>query len=221
MANNTIINVPAPKYGIREIVYVRESALLGYLEPLKVEGVQFSPDIGKNFYYFYFRKSQPSVQIAGDAIDLKNGKGIQIIEDDLLTYGEALSVKKNALLKELSLTNSQIESNTGFPTIDVTDSSTTSPLDFGNVTVNSAELRTYTISNNSSAVLRLSAVLAYGDPDFTIDSQPEFSIPANSTSEFIVRFSPTVTGRRVGVIQIPNNDPTSLVMSFTIEGIGT
>lgn len=105
--NTTIIRVPTPRFGINEIVYNRESALLGYLEAMRVEGVQYDPAVGRTFYYFTFKKTKLNNQTVGDANDLRSDNTIKIIEEELLTYCEALDIKiiylQNALAGALIL----------------------------------------------------------------------------------------------------------------------
>lgn len=100
--NNTIIKVPPPRFGINEVVYNRESSLLGYLEAMRIVGVQFDPEVGRNFYYFTFKKTAISNQTVGDANTLKHSNTIKIIEEELLTYCEALDYKIGYLQQELT-----------------------------------------------------------------------------------------------------------------------
>lgn len=223
MSDNTIIRPKQPRFGINEIVYLRESALLGYLEHAKVYRVRFDPDYNKNFYVFLYKKSKPNTQIAGDAIDLKSSKIIEIIEDEIISYQEALIIKFSSLESELLKTKNQLAASDGFPNIDVAEQGTdiTAPLDYGDVNVGTLKRREYEILNDGMSDLVLSGVLLFGDDDFLIDKQPDLVIPPNNSSVFIVRFAPSSVGRKVGVVQIPNNVPSLSVLSYTIEGTGT
>ncbi len=100
--DNTIIRVPTPRFGINEVVYYRESAMLGYLEALRVQGVQYDSVVDRTFYYFTFKKTKLNNQTVGDANDLRNDNTIKIIEEELLTFCEALDVKIAWLQRELS-----------------------------------------------------------------------------------------------------------------------
>ena len=107
--DNTIIRPPAPKFGINEIVYFRESAMLGFLETAKVTLVHYDPSVARNVYTFVYRRTKQNNQIAGDAIDLRSGdKQIHMVEDNLVTYKEALQIKANYLERELIKTQQQI-----------------------------------------------------------------------------------------------------------------
>jgi len=225
MADNTIIRVPQPRFGIREVVYFKESALLGYLEPAKVADVFYDSKLGRTFYIFEYKKSNPSTQIAGDAIDLKSSKRISVVEEELLTYQEALFIKFKSLKSELTKTKSQLDDNFDSSSIDIVGLNGTEPLfDFNDVSVGSLITKSYKIFNSGGSGLVLSGsppILLFGDTDdFTIAVQPGSVIPANGDDNFTVRFSPTNVGRRVAVVLIINNDPTSPMLSFTIEGNG-
>ena len=97
----TIIRPPAPKYGINEIVYFKESAMMGHIEPQIIKYAAYDPGTNKMWYSFVFRKSQPTTQTVGDAIDLKSSVVIRIPEEDLITFKEALEIKRNYLVSEL------------------------------------------------------------------------------------------------------------------------
>jgi len=225
MADNTIIRVPQPRFGIREVVYFRESALLGYLEPAKVKETFYDPELGKTFYVFEYKKSKPNTQIAGDAIDLKSAKRISVVEEELLTYQEALAIKLNALNAELDKTQTQIDNSLGSPEIDVVEAEATVPLEFGDVAVGSSVTREYSVTNNGGINLVLTgspAVSVLGDAnDFLVTVQPISTIAPGDSATFTLRFAPVVVGRRVGVIQILSNDSTTSLLSFSVEGNGT
>jgi len=110
MADNTIIRPPQPKYGINEVVYLKESALLGFLEPAKVFRMRYDPDYKGYIYTFVYKRSKRRPQIAGDAIDLRSDKTIELSEDNLLTYVDALELKVTFLRSELAKAESQLAS---------------------------------------------------------------------------------------------------------------
>lgn len=105
MADNTIIRIPAAKYGINEIVYLKESAANGYLEALKVGAVQYDSSIGRTMYFFTFKKGAVKTQTAGDANDLRRENTIAVVEEELLTRCEALDIKIAFLVSELAKAN--------------------------------------------------------------------------------------------------------------------
>lgn len=225
--NTTVITPPPLKFGINEVVYVRESALLGYLEALKVARAYYNPKIARNVYVFLFRKNKPDVQISGDAIDLLSNKKIALLEEDLVTFEEALSIKYNALSRELTKTNQQL-AKYGKPQIDVDVSEGT---DFGDVPAGEPSAgagghldKTHKVLNEGELDLLLTGsprVAVLGDEDdFIVMEQPASQIESGSNSEFIVRFAPAALGRRVAVILIVSNDPLTPNFAYSVEGVG-
>lgn len=109
MATDTrIIKPPEPKFGINEVVYLRESAINGYLEPVKVYRLRYDPEIDMTIYTFIFKRGAAMTQIAGDAINLKSSHIIELSEDNLLNLVDALLLKKSFLENELAKTNQMI-----------------------------------------------------------------------------------------------------------------
>lgn len=224
MANNTIIRVPQPKFGINEIVYFRESALLGYLEPAKVRDIGYNSDVGKTFYVFEFKKSSPNTQIAGDAIDLKMARRIVIYEDEILSYNEAVQLKITFLENELNKTKLLLESDLGSPEIDIIGDNATSLLDFGSVQVGGYIRREFNLLNSGTSDLIIfgnPVIEIAGDNDFSVYKQPSDMIKPGEYSSFMIQFSPESVGRRVGIIQIMSNDSTKSLFSVSVEGIGS
>lgn len=225
MDNHTIIKISTPRFGINEIVYLRESALLGYLEALKVYNIYYSRAINRNMYVFRFYKSKPSTQIAGDAIDLKSDKNITIVEEELLNYTEALGIVSRSLKKELNKINNKLYLDIGYPLIEVTEQkdttdTTSQELDYGDVSTGSHLDKKFIITNTGKSDLIINEILIVGDSDFIIQSSADLTInPAQSTN-FIVRFSPSTSGRRVGSIIIDSNSKDGkYYFSFTGNGV--
>lgn len=237
--NSTVIDIPKPKFGINEVVYVRESALNGYLEPQKVALAYFDPQIGKYWYSFKFKKSEPVTQTVGDIIDLKTKTQIQILEDDLCGFAEALVLKRNFLYNELNKTINQLAGAAGSPEIDVfgagvdiTNNDMTPNsndfTDFGEQIVDTNPdhglLRTFEIRNNGSFDLNLlgnPAVKLVGDDDFSIMSQPIQNVVNPGMSEsFKIVFKPLSIGRKVATVIIQSNDKDESIFTFAIEGQG-
>lgn len=100
--DNTIKKIPQARFGINEVVYLRETSLLGYLEAVRVEGAQYDPEVDRIFYYFTFRQERLKNQTVGDANTLKHDNTIKVIEQELCTYCEALANKVSYLQRELA-----------------------------------------------------------------------------------------------------------------------
>jgi hypothetical protein len=236
--NSTVIDIPKPRFGINEIVYIRESALNGYLEPQKVALAYFDPDIGKYWYSFKFKKSIPATQTVGDIIDLKTRNQIQILEDDLCGLEEALVTKRNFLTSELNKTLNQLQDVSGGPSIDVYGSGvditngdvTPGPEDFTNfgeqiVSVNQSVglVRAFEIRNSGNYDLLLLGnplIRLVGDEDFIVETQPFNTIRPGTTSSFRIAFKPINIGRRTTTVMIASNDKKESIFSFMIEGQG-
>lgn len=236
--NNSIIDVPKPRFGINEVVYIRESALNGYLEPQKVALAFFDPDISKYWYSFKFSKSTPVTQTVGDIIDLKTKSQIQILEDDVCDYEEALILKRDFLTNELNKTMQQLSGVSGGPEIDVYGSNiditngdmTPRPddfTDFGEQSVDTSAAsglaRAFEIRNNGNYALNLLGnplVQLFGDDDFEVISQPINVIQPGSTGIFRIAFKPLSAGRRTSIVMISSNSKTESLFKFAIEGQG-
>ena len=224
MEDKTVIRTPKPKYGINEIVYLRESAMLGYIESAKVYRLWYDPEFQVTMYAFVFKKSQPTTQIAGDAIDLKSGHSITLPENDLLTYEEALEIKGNYLISEVRKTENQL-ANAGLASvIEITeDGNPTEPLDFGDVQVGIGAQKQFTIKNSGTTdllILSNPPVDLTGDNDFVVMVQPSAIVQSGDSTIFKIGFEPQQIGRRVCTVIIVSNDAKSRETIFQLEGTG-
>ena len=238
-----IIRPTVPKFGINEIVYLRESALNGYLEPQKIKLIQFDPDINKNWYTFSFSKNSPNSQTVGDAIDLKSAVSFKVLEDDLLTYEEALIIKRDFLIRELSKVEQQLAQKLTGSIIriygnnhEIVDGDVTPEIDdftnfgdaeipqettFGNIS-QGVVVRTFEILNDGGDILLFTAepiIRLVGDDDFEIETYPLDRINPGTTSSFRIAFKPFILGRRTAAVVIATNSSDSL-FTFSIEGNG-
>jgi len=89
-----------------------------------------------------------------------------------------------------------------------------SPLDFGGVAVGDTKSLTVTLTNhNPSATVSVSAVAISGTDkkDFTATPAPECaSVPGNGgTCDITVKFKPTATGPRSGILSVKDDDAGS------------
>jgi hypothetical protein len=239
--NKTIIRPPAPRFGINEIVYIRESALNGYLEPRRVEGIRYDASIGRNLYEFNFKKSSPTVQTVGDAVDLKTAFTIEIIEEELLTFEEAVRIKRDYLQRELAKAEAQLAQFTSGPEIKILGNGM--PIDSGDLTpgpeddfTNFGEanvprettfseidqgqvVRVFDVVNSGDVSVNILSIQLVGDSDFEIISTPLTPLPPGTGTQLRISFRPFILGRRVATVVINSDDQNSPYV-FVIEGTG-
>ena len=87
-----------PKYDLNQVVYFRESAALGHLEPVVVSGIAYFN--GKWIYTIRANRALPvPVSQYGDRVNLTNGALLQFTEDELVILCDAL------VLAEANATN--------------------------------------------------------------------------------------------------------------------
>jgi hypothetical protein len=120
---------------------------------------------------------------------------------------------------EANLTGNGVSITDGSATPSATDDT-----DFGNQSVCSGTVvKTYTIENNGTAVLNVTAIAVSGgqSADFTVGG---ISLPATvsvgSTATFTVTFNPSVAGLRTTTVTVTNNDCDEASYDFAIQGTG-
>lgn len=92
------------------------------------------------------------------------------------------------------------------------------PVNFGNVPVGTRASQTVTITNNGTATLVVSSVLA-SDPSFSV-SRASFGIPAGQSDTILIHFTPPVVGTINGQMQFSCNVPGSPI-GVGVSGNGT
>lgn len=238
MADN-VVRPPTPRFGINEVVYLRESALSGFLEALKVRRVFYDPSINRTKYVFFIRNRRRKIQTLGDAVDLRREYDITLLEEDLVSYEEALLIKKNWLENELVKTDRLLQGIDIGPKIeifgngteindgDVTPGPNDDFTQFGDVKVSEfigdGAQRAFEIRNlgNSELLLIGEPIIdIIGDQDFFVSSLPITIIQPGTLGVFRIGFKPVITGRRTAVITIRSNDPANSFYSFVVEGFG-
>jgi surface protein len=99
--------------------------------------------------------------------------------------------------------------------------------DFGGVSLMFAtNVRTFTIENTGVGALTLTGspkVVISGAhaADFTVITQPNYSVFPSSSTTFRVSFDPSVIGLRTATVSIVNNDTDENLYTFAIQGTGT
>ena len=98
-----IVRQPIPRFGINEIVYLAETAqAVGRLERMRVDGLDFGPQIQKWIYTFVFEQKPGENMTVGDRNDLRSGVVITKNEDELLTVCEAIPLRIDFLERALN-----------------------------------------------------------------------------------------------------------------------
>jgi hypothetical protein len=93
----------APLYNIGDVVYLRESAALGFLEAYIIKEMTHQPDGNLVYTLVTSLKPPEAVQTIGDRVTGQLALPIKFYEEDLIEYTEAL---------ELCISNLQTQLNT-------------------------------------------------------------------------------------------------------------
>ncbi|MFC6877827.1 choice-of-anchor D domain-containing protein [Flavobacterium myungsuense] len=90
--------------------------------------------------------------------------------------------------------------------------------DFSTVTAT----RTFTIRNTGSLPLTIDSITIEGThaADFSITTPPATTVAANSSTTFVVTFTPSAINTRTATISIENNDNNENPYTFAIQGFG-
>jgi hypothetical protein len=95
-----------PQYAINDVVYLRESAALGYIEAVRISGVANSN--GSWIYTVSSRISQPRhATVYGDRISFVNGATLYFTEDEFVTLCEALNLAEDCFTRALAAIQTQ------------------------------------------------------------------------------------------------------------------
>lgn len=97
------IQVPAPKFAINDVIYIRESAAsTGILEAVRITNIgEFARDSNQWTYRFTYSQRPAATQTVGDRIDLKNTVSLVLFEDEIVTLCEALPLQIGVLERRL------------------------------------------------------------------------------------------------------------------------
>ena len=98
-----------PKYDINDIVYLRESAALGFIEPVRISGLSKR---GDEWLYSVYAgiAGAVSASLYGDRRSHVQGNVLLFTENEFVTEYEALFLTKVNLERQLSNINKQIQS---------------------------------------------------------------------------------------------------------------
>jgi hypothetical protein len=101
-----------PKYNINDIIYLRESAALGFLEAVRISGVYKK---GAEWLYTIYAgiAGAANANYYGDRRTLVNGSILHFTESELISEYDALLLTKANLQRQLDKIEQQI--NTKYP----------------------------------------------------------------------------------------------------------
>lgn len=101
-----------PKYNINDIIYLRESAALGFLEAVRISGVYKK---GEEWLYTIYAGviGAANANYYGDRRTLVNGSILHFTESELISEYDALLLTKANLQRQLDKIEQQI--NTKYP----------------------------------------------------------------------------------------------------------
>jgi hypothetical protein len=85
-----------------------------------------------------------------------------------------------------------------------------------------AATRTFTIRNTGNVALSIGTITIGGAhaSDFSVTTPPAATVAANSSTTFVVTFSPSAINLRTATISIVNNDSDENPYNFAIQGFG-
>lgn len=106
-----------PKFGINEVVYVRESAIRGFVEPIAIAAIRYEPNINSYVYSFLKNKILSNLIIQDGKVIVQRMRPakpqeispIEVREEELITICEALEIQVRYLENQLELANAEFE----------------------------------------------------------------------------------------------------------------
>jgi hypothetical protein len=104
--DKTKIRPPAPRFGIRDVVYLRETAeVVGRLEAFRVDDMIWDTASNMWLYYFYVRPRPSRNTTVGDRDDMRRSRTVIYPESQICTLCEALPLAVSFL--ENAITSAQ------------------------------------------------------------------------------------------------------------------
>ncbi|MDY0145084.1 MAG: autotransporter-associated beta strand repeat-containing protein [Kiritimatiellia bacterium] len=91
--------------------------------------------------------------------------------------------------------------------------------DFGSVSINSADVRTFVVTNTGGAELSLDAVTIDGD-DFVVVAANELTVAAGDTTTFTIAYTPQELGPSAATVSLANGIPAFSPYTFALAGNG-
>jgi hypothetical protein len=96
------IATPAPRYNIGQVVYLRESAALGFLEAYAVKRPYYELDGTVKYELITSIRPPNALQTIGDRVTGLHELPLRIRESDLISYCDAIDLATDNLALQLS-----------------------------------------------------------------------------------------------------------------------
>ncbi len=95
-----------PTYAVNDVVYLRESAALGYIEAVRISGITFKD--GQWIYNISSRVMQPNHStVYGDRISFVNNAMLYFTENEFVSLCEALDLAEACFTRALQAIQTQ------------------------------------------------------------------------------------------------------------------
>ena len=96
----------SPAFSVNDVVYLRASAQLGFLEPYRIDNIFFNKQVNVWQYSINIQKSLSAGNTIGGTNDLQNSKILYFNESELVDLCEALTMKVAYHTSELNKASS-------------------------------------------------------------------------------------------------------------------
>ena len=81
-----------PKYKINNTIYLRESAMLGFIESYKVNGIIYDSHTSQWMYQINIKNRGPATSLMVDRVDLRAQESLYFKESELIEFCEAINL---------------------------------------------------------------------------------------------------------------------------------
>ena len=156
-----------------------------------------------------------------DGSDWSNG-GIAITSGTISKTGCTLNAGTNHI--SAAIRDQEIEVKSGVAGVTILNGTTTTNGNaaFGNKIIGSNTANTFSIYNRGSLTLTVGAITISGAnaSDFVVTTLPSGTVGAESSTTFVITFTPSYAGYRTATVSIVNNDSNENPYTFVVDGYG-
>lgn len=86
------MSTKAPRWSVNDMIYLRESAILGFIEGYKVTNIIFDPKYNRWMYEVAIKHKGTEPNTVIDMYNLRKQEVLVLGENDLINQGEALDL---------------------------------------------------------------------------------------------------------------------------------